>query len=136
MTTATIKTLLVVVVFIIGTIFPLHGTETFQVTLWMSIAAFIIGLVLTHILLKNSLLNRLEIKKPKWTESITEKNPLTYTQLIGFILLAAGLGGLFGGLIEGQVTNFIGTILFVAGIGTILGMYLELRAKSKTQNEI
>ena len=135
MMTGTTKTLLTLAILTQATIFPISGNQTLTMILWISIASFLLGLILTSIMQYNSLYNRLTIERPKWADKITLKNPLTYIQLIGFVLLAAGVGGLLGGLIKWQAINFIGTVLLTAGLGTLTGLYIELARKKNKISE-
>ncbi|HLG35008.1 MAG TPA: hypothetical protein VI757_09025 [Bacteroidia bacterium] len=126
MKATTIKTLLVTAVLTLATIFPIGETQTFKITILTSIVLFLFGLILTPIMQYNSLRNRLTIKKPKWSDKITDDQPLTYIHFISFLLLTAGTGGLLGGLLKGQIINFFGTIFFIGGLGVLTGMYLTL----------
>lgn len=129
--TGTFKTLLTLTVMLLATIFPIGNTQTIKITLWASIASFVIGIIIPNVMEHGGLRNRVTIEVPKWTDPIKEKRPLTYVQLIGFLLLAAGIGGLIGGLLNGQIINFIGTVLVAIGLGTLLSMYLTLATTKK-----
>ena len=125
----TIKTLLILSAMTLATIFPFGDTVALKIAILSSVALFLFGLILPHLFQYNSLHNKLTIEKPKWSDSIQDKKPMTYVQLIGVLLIAIGIGGLAGGLIKGQTMNFIGLMCFALGMGTFIGIYFALKKK-------
>ena len=124
MTTSTIKTILVIIIFIISIIFPISGTQPIKTTILTCVFSFIFGLLFAPLSLFNSLHKQLTIIRPKWSNKINTKQPLTYIQFIAIFILLYGAGGLIGGLFHGQLLNFIGTVLFISGLGMLIGVYL------------
>ena len=105
MTRSTFKTLLILIVFVVATIFPIGKIQTFKITFWTCVASFIIATVIPNLLIVGGLRNRVITKKPKWTDQLKFKYPMTYIQFISFLLIAAGIGGLVGGLINKSFYN-------------------------------
>ena len=124
MTSSTIKTILVIIIFIISIIFPISETQPIKTTILTCVFSFIFGLLFAPLSLYNSLHQKLTIIRPKWSNKINTQQPLTYIQFIAISILLFGAGGLIGGLFHGQILNFIGAVLFITGLGLLIGIYL------------
>ena len=124
MTTSTIKTILVLIIFIISIIFPISETQPIKTTILTCLFSFIFGLLFAPLSLYNSLHHKLTIIRPKWSNKVNTQQPLTYIQFIAIFTSLFGAGGLIGGLFRGQILNFIGAILFITGLGLLIGIYL------------
>ena len=131
MRTATIKTIILIAVFIALTIFPIGDTKSLKITLISSIILFFFGLFTTPLLKDSTFYDHSTIQKPKWSDKINEKNISSLIHFIGFLLLTAGVGGLLGGLLKGQIINYFGIIFFVIGLGILIGMYISTFKKIK-----
>ena len=129
MKTGAIKTLLTLIVLTMTIIFPIGGEKSVESTLLTSLIVFILGLFLPHLLRNSSLYSGLTVKRPRWSEKIDLRNPLTYIQLIGIILLAAGFGGLIGGFLIGQKFNFLSCVFLFASFGVFLGIFTDLKKR-------
>jgi hypothetical protein len=119
-----IKLVLILSILTILIIFPIGDAQSIKLTLLSSIISLILGVVLIELQKSFSLFSQLNYEKPKWSDKLNIKNPLTYFHLIAYFFMAAGLGGIIGGLFMGQIFNFIGLILLTFGIGQIIGVYL------------
>jgi hypothetical protein len=118
-------------VLILAVIFPLGGVQSLQSTLISIVIAIILGLILPLFPQYDTFYKRIIYEKPRWSSRMDVEKPLTYIQFIAAILLAAGIGGLTGGLFKGQVFNFIGIVLAIFSIGIYTGIYMTLNALNK-----
>lgn len=119
-----IKLFLIISILTITIIFPIGDANSIKSTLFVSIILIIFGAVYVEIHRTFSLLNKLTYEKPKWTDRLNLRKPLTYLHLIAYLLVASGLGSIIGGLYIGQIVNYIGIILLSFGIGQVIGIYL------------
>ena len=134
MKTTSIKVSIMFSIFVLGVVFPVSDSQTFLLTLTSAVLFFLSGLFIPFHIQYNSLSNRLIIRHPIWSDTLSHKMPLTYTHFFSFLFLSGGMGMLIGELIQTQAVNFIGIMLLALGIGMIGGNQLAIK-DNKTKNE-
>lgn len=118
---ASLKITLLLAFFTLAIFFPIGGPKSFIASLIAIVVCFIGGMCYPYIAQMDYAMGQYIIQKPIWNDKLSLIKPLTISHLIAYLLLFSGSGIIIGELIQTQSSNFIGFCLIAAGFGVIFG---------------
>lgn len=131
---AAVKTVVVLLVIVLGVLFPFDNALTLKITTLFAGVCFLLGIVFPAIMEYNSLRNHLVISQPYWTDALNDRKLFTFIQFIAFLMIAVGIGGIIGEFVQNRTTNSIGVVILATGIGSLIGMYITLWVNKGKKN--
>lgn len=122
----TIKTLGLLIAFILGIIFPIGEWQSVSTLIIYIVVSFVAGFWAPFLMQFDLGMGDYIIQMPKWSDKINIKNPLIFAQLLEYILISWGLGLCIGELIQSSTISCLGICLITAGVGIRIGIYFAL----------
>jgi len=112
-----IKISILIVILILGVVFPLGNSKPFLETLLGIVISFVVGVAYPYIAQTDFMLGHYKIEQPKWSDKLNIKNPLIFAHMIEFMLFFGGMGLVIGELIQSQSAKFMGLCFIAASFG-------------------
>ena len=124
------KNIVLILVLILGIIFPLGGSASFFSYIIVFIGSLIIGMCYPYLAQLDFGLYHYIIEDPEWAQPIDYRRPLTFAQFLGYLLIFWGGGILIGELIQTFSINVVAVSLMSIGLGVLINIPMAVKNKN------
>ena len=125
-----IKNIVLILVLVLGAIFPVGGSVSFSGNILVFIGSIIIGMCIPYIVQLDFGLYKYILEDPEWTQPIDYRRPLTFAQFLAYLLIFCGGGILIGALIQTFSINIVAISLISIGLGIIINIPIAVKNKN------